>query len=34
MDPKDINRTNFCNKSVDNIVSNDMKKYIIAKIIA
>jgi hypothetical protein len=29
MDPKDINRTNFCNKSVDNIVSNDMKKYII-----
>ena len=29
MDPKDINMTKFCNKSVDNIVSNDMKKYII-----
>ena len=29
MDPKEINQTSFCNKSVDNIVSNDMKKYII-----
>ena len=29
MDPKDINRTKFCNKSVDNIISNEMKKYII-----
>ena len=29
MDPKEINRTSFCNKSIDNIVSNDMKKYII-----
>ena len=29
MDPKDINQTNFCNKKVDNIVSNDIKKYII-----
>ena len=27
MDPKDINQTNFCNKKVDNIVSNDIKKY-------
>ena len=29
MDPKEINQTNFCNKSIDNIVSNDLKKYII-----
>ena len=29
MDPKDINQTNFCNKKVDNVVSNDIKKYII-----
>ena len=29
MDPKDINQTNFCNKKVDNVVSNTMKKYII-----
>ena len=28
MDPKDINMTNFCNKS-DNVVSNTMKKFII-----
>lgn len=29
MDPKDINMTNFCNKKVDNVVSNTMKKFII-----
>jgi len=29
MDPKEINRTNFCKKSVDNIISNDMKRHII-----
>ena len=29
MDPKEINKTSFCNKSVDNIISNDLKKYII-----
>ena len=29
MDPKEINNTSFCNKTVDNIVSNDLKKYII-----
>ena len=29
MDPKEIHQTNFCNKKVDNIVSNDLKKYII-----
>jgi hypothetical protein len=29
MDPKEINKTNFCGKQVDNIISNDMKKYII-----
>ena len=29
MDPKEINQTSFCNKSVDNIVSNNLKKYII-----
>lgn len=29
MDPKEINKTSFCGKQVDNIISNDMKKYII-----
>ena len=29
MDPKDINQTNFCNLKVDNIISNDLKKYIL-----
>ena len=29
MDPKEINQTNFCNKKVDNIISNELKKYII-----
>ena len=29
MDPKEINNTSFCNKTVDNIVSNDLKRYII-----
>jgi len=29
MDPKEINKTNFCGKQVDNIISNEMKKYII-----
>ena len=28
MDPKEINQTSFCNKSVDNIVSNDLKKKV------
>lgn len=29
MDPKEINKTSFCNKEVDNITSNDLKKDII-----
>jgi len=29
MDPKEINKTNFCGKQIDNIISNEMKKYII-----
>lgn len=29
MDPKEINKTSFCNKQVDNIISNEMKEYII-----
>ena len=28
MDPKEINKTGFCNKQIDNIISNDMKEYI------
>ena len=29
MDPTDINQTKFCNKITDNIISNDLKKYIL-----
>ncbi|MBD23710.1 MAG: hypothetical protein CMG46_01685 [Candidatus Marinimicrobia bacterium] len=29
MDPKDINKTNFCNKDIDNIISNELKEYIL-----
>ena len=29
MDPKEINKTSFCNKQIDNIISNEMKEYII-----
>ena len=29
MDPKELNKTNFCNKTVDNIISNDLKQYIL-----
>ena len=29
MDPNDIKRTSFCNKTVENIVSNTMKQYIL-----
>ena len=32
MDPKDIHQTNFCNRKVDNIISNDLKKYILEDI--
>lgn len=30
MDPKEINKTNFCNKSINNIISNDLKSYILS----
>jgi hypothetical protein len=29
MDPKHITRTSFCNKEIDNVTDNSMKKYII-----
>ena len=29
MDPKHITRTSFCNKEVDNVTDNSMKKYIL-----
>ena len=29
MDPKEINKTSFCNKKVNNIISNDLKHYIL-----
>lgn len=29
MDPKEINKTGFCNKQIDNIISNDLKDYIL-----
>lgn len=29
MDPKNLTRTSFCGKEIDNITCNDMKKYII-----
>ena len=29
MDPKEINKTGFCNKQIDNIISNDLKEYIL-----
>jgi hypothetical protein len=29
MDPKHISRTSFCNKEVDNVTDNSMKKYIL-----
>lgn len=32
MDPKDINKTNFCNAQVENIISDDLKKYILKDI--
>tara|TARA_Y100001958_G_C21182923_1_gene512480 strand:- start:435 stop:1385 length:951 start_codon:yes stop_codon:yes gene_type:complete len=32
MDPKDINKTGFCNKEIDNIISNDLKDYILKDI--
>mgnify|MGYP006084378893 CR=1 FL=1 len=32
MDPNEINQTNFCNKRVENIISNDLKKYILEDI--
>ena len=27
MDPKHITRTSFCNKTIDNVTDNSMKKY-------
>tara|TARA_B100001094_G_scaffold329110_1_gene391119 strand:+ start:3916 stop:4866 length:951 start_codon:yes stop_codon:yes gene_type:complete len=32
MDPKDINKTGFCNKQIDNIISNELKDYILKDI--
>ena len=29
MDPKHITRTSFCNKEIDNVTDNSMKKYIL-----
>ena len=29
MDTKQINQTGFCNKQVDNIISNELKQYIL-----
>ena len=29
MDPKNITRTSFCNKEIDNVTDNSMKKYIL-----
>ena len=29
MDPKNINKTGFCNDTTDNIISNDLKQYIL-----
>ena len=29
MDPKHITRTSFCNKQIDNVTDNSMKKYIL-----
>lgn len=29
MDPKDIHQTNFCNQRVDNIISNELKQYVL-----
>ena len=29
MDPKHITKTNFCNKEIDNVTDNSMKKYIL-----
>jgi len=29
MDPKNLTKTSFCDKEIDNITNNDMKKYII-----
>lgn len=29
MDPKHITRTNFCNRQIDNVTDNSMKKYIL-----
>ena len=29
MDPKHITQTSFCNKKIDNVTDNEMKKYIL-----
>ena len=29
MDPKHITQTSFCNKTIDNVTDNSMKKYIL-----
>ena len=29
MDPKDLTRTSFCDKEIDNVTNNQMKKYIL-----
>ena len=29
MDPKHMTRTSFCDKEIDNVTDNDMKKYIL-----
>ena len=29
MDPKHITRTSFCDKQIDNVTDNSMKKYIL-----
>ena len=34
MDPKHITRTGFCNKEIDNVTDNSMKKYILDNTIA
>ena len=32
MDPKQISRTSFCNKEIDNVTDNQMKEYILSKL--
>ena len=29
MDPKNITKTSFCNREIDNVTDNAMKKYIL-----